>query len=134
MPERSELPPDDLGDIEMEVLTLMWELGKASVSEIHERIMSARPLAYTTVMTVMRKLADKGYLGFTRRGNAYVYHVVATEHSVRARLLKRLLKRAFSGSPLALVQTLVSEEALTPDEIREMDRLIDKLRDREAKR
>ncbi|MBO6575956.1 MAG: BlaI/MecI/CopY family transcriptional regulator [Rhodothermales bacterium] len=124
------LPPN-LGDTEMEVLNLVWHLKRASVAEIHDRIAGQRPVAYTTVMTVMRKLADKGYLGFTKKGNAYIYHPLVEEQSVRSNLLQRLLHRAFSGSPMELVQTLVAEESFSQEEIEELDRLIGELRKRE---
>jgi predicted transcriptional regulator len=52
----------DLGETEMEVLQHVWELSRASVGDVHERILVSRKVAYNTVMTVMKNLAEKGYL------------------------------------------------------------------------
>jgi len=118
--------PLDLGDTEIEVLNHVWDLQFAKVSDVHERISEERKVAYTTVMTVMRKLSKKGLLDFGQEGNAY--RPAVSSQRVLGGLIRRLLNRAFSGSPAALVQTLVSAEELTSEELDDLDRLIRQLR------
>ena len=80
-----------LGETEMEVLQHVWTLGSATVSDVHERILATREVAYTTVMTVLKKLATKGYLTYERDGNAYVYSAAQPPDEVRADLLRGCL-------------------------------------------
>lgn len=120
-----------LGETELEVLNIMWDLGSASVADVRERILKDRDIAYTTVMTVMRKLADKGYLSFTEDGKSYVYAPEIPADKVRGSLLRDLVMRVFQGSHQELVRTLVAEESLTDEEIADIRRLIDNLEDRD---
>ncbi|NNF03482.1 MAG: BlaI/MecI/CopY family transcriptional regulator [Rhodothermales bacterium] len=120
-----------LGETELEVLNIMWDLGSASVSDVRERILENRDIAYTTVMTVMRKLADKGYLSFTEDGKSYLYSPEIPADKVRGSLLSDLVMRVFRGSHKELVRTLVEEESLSGEEIAELRRLIDNLEDRD---
>ena len=116
-----------LGETEMEVLREVWTLGAATVADVHARLNETRPLAYTTVMTVLRNLADKGFLSAEREGVRDRYRPARSPENVRHSLLRDLIGHAFDGSPLALVQTLVREETLSDDERAEIRRLLDSL-------
>jgi predicted transcriptional regulator len=120
--KRRSLSP--LGETEMEVLHLVWELERATVSDVRERILQHRNVAYTTVMTVMKNLADKGFLDYEKKGNAYVYFPGREAEEVRHSLLHGLLRKVFKGSPAALVQTLVTHEDLSDEDRREIMDLI----------
>ena len=104
----------------MEVLHHVWELGRATVADVRERILEERKVAYTTIMTVMKNLAEKGYLDYETEGNTYVYFPARKADDVRHSLLKSLMSKVFKGSPAALVQTLVSHEKLSDAERREI--------------
>ena len=121
-----------LGETEMEVLQHVWALGAAPVAAVHERVLATREVAYTTVMTVMKKLATKGYLTYRREGNAYVYSAAQAPEAVRGDLLRGLMDKAFSGSPGALVQTLVRSESLSADELDDIRRIVDALQARDG--
>jgi len=116
-----------LGETEMEVLHHVWDLGEATVSDVRERILEDRDVAYTTVMTVLKKLAEKGYLDYHKEGRSYVYHPAEEPDAVQHSLLQRLMEKVFEGSPSALVQTLVQREDLSDDERAEIKALIDAL-------
>ena len=116
-----------LGETEVEVLQHVWDLGAATVAEVHERIRARRKVAYTTIMTVMKKLAAKGYLTFEQQGTAYVYRAARPAHSVKHSLLDGILKKVFQGSPVELVASLVEHEPLSEAERAEIRRLIDEL-------
>ena len=116
-----------LGETEMEVLQHVWELGEAKVGEVHERILKVRPVAYTTIMTVMGNLTKKGYLTYKKDGVAYVYTAARKPEEVRGSLLHRLTQSVFRGSPLELVQRLVRQEQLSEEDIAELRRLIDSI-------
>ena len=109
----------------MEVLRHVWALGRATVREVHARI--DRPLAYTTVMTVMKNLADKGLLSVETEGTAYVYRAAEDPDAVRGGVLSGILDKVFGGDPAALVQTLVRHEDLSAADRAEIRRLLDAL-------
>lgn len=116
-----------LGETEMEVLHHVWALDEATVSEVRERILEDREVAYTTVMTVMKKLAEKGYLTYRKEGRSYVYEPAQQPGEVQHSLLQRLMDKVFHGSPSSLVQTLVQRENLSDTERREIKSIIDAL-------
>ena len=125
--KRKSLTP--LGETEMEVLHHVWDLGRATVADVQACILRERKVAYTTVMTVMKKLADKGYLQFEKDGTTYVYSAARTPEEVQRSLVDDLVSKVFRGSTLALVQTLVEHEDLTGKERREIKHLIDEMED-----
>lgn len=122
---RKSLTP--LGETEMEVLQLVWELGEATVNDVRDIILEERDVAYTTIMTVMKNLADKGYLKYRKEGVTYVYSAAKAPEEVRSSLLEELMGKVFEGSPTALVQTLVQRQELSEAERRELRALIDAL-------
>ena len=121
-----------LGETEMEVLHHVWDLGEATVADVRERILENRDVAYTTIMTVMKKLAEKGYLDYHKEGRSYVYQPAQEPNEVQHSLLRRLMDKVFEGSPLALVQTLVKREDLSDDERAEIRALIDALEEEDT--
>ncbi len=120
---RRSLTP--LGETEMEVLHHVWELGNATVADVHERILQERKVAYTTVMTVMKKLSEKGFLSFYRDGASYVYSAARSPDDVREGLLRALLEKVFQGSSAALVQSLVRREDISTEEREEIRRVVE---------
>ena len=68
-----------LGDLEAEVMKIMWHKEKATVREVHEQLLLKKELAYTTIMTIMSRLADKGLLNKESKGNAFVYSPAVSE-------------------------------------------------------
>ncbi len=108
-------PLTSLGGTEMEVLRHVWALGRATVREVHDRIQTERRLAYTTVMTVMKNLAEKDYLSFERDGQTYVYTAKRRPEEVRGSVLSGILDKVFGGDPASLVQTLVDADLSDTD-------------------
>lgn len=118
-----------LGETEMEVLHHVWKLGEASVTEVRERILENRQVAYTTIMTVMKNLADKGFLKYRKKGISYIYSAAIEPDKVRFNLVDDLVSKVFHGSAKDLVQSLVENEDLTDDDRKEIKKMIDKLED-----
>lgn len=125
MARRPTLVP--LGETEMEVLGHVWDGGESTVADVHVRIQADRPVAYTTVMTVMKNLEAKGYLVRTRDGRQDRYRAARTATTVRTGLLRGFLGHVFGGSPVELVRTLVGDERLSDEEKEEVRRLLDRL-------
>lgn len=129
---RKSLTP--FGETEMEVLQHVWTLGRASVADVRERILKDRDVAYTTVMTVMKNLAEKGYLDYVQEGNSYIYFPKRNAEEVQHSLLRSMLRKVFNDSPAALVQSLVKYEKLTDAERAEIVDLIRKLEEEDDER
>lgn len=80
-----------LGDLESDIMEVVWATGDASVRDVHQRLESRRDLAYTTVMTVMSRLADKGLLRKRKDGAAFVYSPALTQEAFTKGVVGTLL-------------------------------------------
>lgn len=112
---------DYRGDLQTEVMAAVWKLGEAKVDDVRALRPSRSRLAYTTVQTVMNRLAERGLLVRERSGNAYVYRPRFEEGDY---LAERIGERLAEASPDARRQALVSLiEDLAPGELDEVARL-----------
>lgn len=118
-----------LYDRELEVMQVLWEQGAATVAEVRERIEDE--MAYTTVLTVLRRLEEKGFVGHAEEGRAHRYHPLIEPLQVRASALERLTRKLFDGSRELLLTHLVSQERLTAREIRRLRAILDERLDSE---
>jgi BlaI family transcriptional regulator, penicillinase repressor len=110
-------------DRELDVMGVLWERGAATVAEVRESL--ADELAYTTVLTVLRVLEEKGYVGHTEEGRAHRYHPLVERRVARSSALERIKRKLFGDSPEVLLTHLVSDRALSEAEIRRMRALLD---------
>jgi len=110
-------------DRELDVMGVLWEVGDATVAEVRHRL--ADELAYTTVLTVLRTLEEKGYVAHEEEGKAYRYRPLVAREAAGKSALKRLLRKVFRGSPELLLTQLVSDRGLTRDEMERMRELLD---------
>lgn len=111
-------------DRELDVMAVLWERGEATVAEVQERLSDR--LAYTTVLTVLRTLEEKGHVGHREgEGRAYVYRPLVEREVAGASVLGRVLDRVFAGSPELLLTQLVEDGSLTDAELERMRRLLD---------
>lgn len=122
-----QYPRPSLGSTEMDILQEVWDLGRATVPQVHERIAAKRKVAYTTIMTIMQNLVKKGYLMVDKSDRTHVYTAKVIPKDVRKSLLANLMDKMFHGSPAALVRTLAETENLSDDDRRLLNDLIAKL-------
>jgi BlaI family transcriptional regulator, penicillinase repressor len=112
-----------LSDRELDVMAVLWARGSGTVTEVRESLTD--PLAYTTVLTVLRTLEEKGFVGHEEEGKAHRYTpLVARERAGRS-ALTRMIEKLFEGSPELLVTQLVSDRRLSAEEIRRLRRVLD---------
>ncbi len=118
----------DIGKAEMEVLKTLWAHGPAPVrevlSQLHEH---GRRVAYTTVQTLLTRLEQKGYVTSDKSDIAYVYRAKLTRDRVTRSRLKALVRQLYDGAAGPLVLQLIRSERFTPDEIGELQKLIERL-------
>lgn len=108
---------------------VLWDQGSATVAEVRERL--ADKLAYTTVLTVLRTLEQKGHVGHAGEGRAHRYRPLVKREAAGRNALRRLVEKVFQGSPELLMTQLVSDERLSDEELRRLRRLLaERLRER----
>lgn len=107
---------------ELDVMSVLWETGSATVADVRDRL--SDDLAYTTVLTVLRTLEEKGYVAHTEEGRAYRYHPLVERDTARESALRRLTRTLFSGSTELLLTHLVSERDLSEADLRRLRKLL----------
>ena len=116
-------------DRELDVMSVLWDIGPATVADVRERI--ADELAYTTVLTVLRTLEQKGHVGHTEDGRAHRYKPLVKREVAGRNALRRLVDKVFDGSPELLLTQLVSDKNLSDEELRRLRKLLaERLRER----
>jgi len=104
-PRRSLL---DLAPLELDCMNTLWPMGEGTVREIRDSLAPRRARAYTTIMTIMDRLARKGVVERQKKGRAYVYRPKLREEDARAQALTQVLDNFFGGSKEALITQLGS--------------------------
>jgi BlaI family transcriptional regulator, penicillinase repressor len=123
-----------LPDAEMEVLTCLHRRGEATAREIREELLSQRPLAHGSVLTLLGRLERKGLVGRRKGpvGKAFIYAPTRQASATVRPLLKRVLNRVFDGNPVSMVASLFETRPPTPREIDELQRLVSDWKKRKA--
>src|SRR5437016_4218047 len=112
-----------LTDRELDVMKVLWRHGPATVTEVRPQLDD--DLAYTTVLTVLRTLEAKGFVGHSAEGKAHRYHAKVAEQTAQRRALTRVIDRVFGGSAELLFTHLVADRNLSPAEIKRLRALMD---------
>lgn len=111
-----------LTDREAEIMDVLWERGPSTVAEVRGEL-SGNP-AYTTVLTILRILETKGFIGHAEEGRAHRYAVRIGREEARRSALQALSKKFFNGSAALLLTHLVSDEKLSREEVRRIRALL----------
>jgi BlaI family penicillinase repressor len=117
-----------LGRLELQIMNAVWDKDQATVHDVKDVISRGRKPAYSTILTMMRKLEAKGYLEHDVDDRTYVYKATISRQTVRQGVLGDLLDRLFEGSPLLLVNSLVEQNGISEEELSEIRKLIIKRR------
>jgi predicted transcriptional regulator len=115
-------------DAELEILTVLWSIGPATVREVHEVITRRRPSQYWTVLKFMQIMAEKGLVRRDEKQRAHIYEAARPREWTQKQLAGDLLDRAFSGSAKALLIGALSARKATKEELAEMRKLLDEYR------
>ena len=103
----------DLAPLELECLTVLWPLGETTVRDIHRALAETRPRAYTTVMTIMDRLEQKGIVTRRKVGRAFRYQARLSAEEARLQAVRKIVEGFFDGSPEALAAHLSSQGGAT---------------------
>jgi BlaI family penicillinase repressor len=108
---------------ELEIISVLWELGSGTVAEVRDRMPG--DLAYTTVLSLMRTMHEKGYVRHVVEGRAHRYIPRVKKEAVHRSAMARLVETVFKGSPELALTQLVSDQRLSKAELRRIRALID---------
>ncbi len=115
-----------LSPSETEILRLVWQLDKATVQDVCNKLPAKRKIAYATVQTLLRRLEKKGYLKHRIRGKAHVFFAAVKSEKVIKRSVGDFLDRLFGGDPIPLMQYLAEHGKIDAGDIEKLKRLAGK--------
>ena len=108
---------------ELEIMKIIWERERATVRDVYEALLEHRKVAYTTVMTMMKILEQKGFLKKSQEDRAYVYKPSQPKGKVIGAMVREFINRVFNGSAEPLLVHLVEEHHLSEKDLEEIARL-----------
>jgi predicted transcriptional regulator len=108
---------------ELEIMKIVWERERATVRDVYEALLERRKVAYTTVMTMMKILEQKGFLKKSQEDRAFVYRPAQPQRQVVGAMVREFVNRVFNGSAEPLLVHLVEEHHLSPKDLEEIARL-----------
>lgn len=110
---------------ELAILRVLWSRpGPSTVRDVHEALSRSKDTAYTTVLKMLTIMAEKGLVRRDESERSHTYVSVHAEPVVQASLLKDLVRRAFSGSAVSLVQRALADDSATADELDAIAKMI----------
>ena len=110
-------------------MKVVWRLGTATVRDVYEALRQERTIAYTTVMTMMRILDEKGYLEKTLQDRAHVYKPTKARQQVVGAMVKDFVDRVFDGASESLLVHLAKDNRLTAKQRQALEKVLDTLED-----
>ncbi|HJR75235.1 MAG TPA: BlaI/MecI/CopY family transcriptional regulator [Luteimonas sp.] len=118
-------PSATVTEAEQALLEVLWEAGEASVREVTDRLSRHKPVAYTTVLTMLGVLHKKNLVSYRQEGRAFIYRPAVTKDEVRNQALGNLVEQLFDGSPEMLALHLLKNHGVDPEKIRALRQKID---------
>ena len=113
-----------LGDLQLKIMTILWERGEATVSVVHEALGGTSAFAYTTVATMLRKMEGRGLVDHRGEGRSFIYRAKVAEEAVSRDMSDHLVDRLFGGSLTEVVNHLLSTREVSREELKDLERLI----------
>ncbi len=115
-----------LGDLQLAILEVLWQLREAAVAEVHKALEEERGLAPTTIATMLTKMEKKGLVRHRTEGRRFIYRPAVSAPEVRRTMVGDLTQKLFGGDVAALVSHLLSEHEVDPEELAQLRTLIDR--------
>ena len=114
-----------LGGRQLAIMRLLWEHGEATVADIQNLLNVERPLAYSTVATVLSRMEQKGLVTHRAEDRVYYYRPQVSQSETGESILGELVERIFGGSPSELVNHLLSSEQVDAEELQRIRELVE---------
>jgi predicted transcriptional regulator len=117
-----------LGDLQHAIMSVLWERDEATVSDVHEALREERGLAPTTIATMLRKMEAKGVVAHRSEGRQFVYRATVSEADVKRSMVGEIVDRLFQGDAAELVNHLVSDHEIDPEDLARLRKLLKETR------
>lgn len=113
-----------LTELELSIMQILWRVGCGGVADVQMELPEDKPLAYTTVSTVLRLLEKKGFVMSEKEGRAHIYLPAVAQEAYEAKHLNHVVKSVFSDTPMRMVKRLLDTEDMSVEDIHELRRLL----------
>src|SRR6185437_9014463 len=120
-------PTPTLTPLELAIMKVVWELEAATVRDVYERLRTRRDVAYTTVLTMMKILEQKGYVTKARADRAFVYRPARPRQQVLGGMVREFIDRVFDGASRPMLLHLVKHTKLSDKERKALLRAIEEV-------
>src|ERR1022692_1810352 len=114
-----------LGTVQLRIMRVLWDEGEATARQITDAMSVTRPIAHSTVQTLLRQLAAKKAVTYEKRDRTFLFRPLVAEADVSRSAAHDLLSRVFQGSISGLVGHLLDNEPIPPDELARLRALVD---------
>lgn len=128
MSEAEARPP--LSEAQLEIMNIVWDQGEATVAEVWKALGARRKVARNTVLTMLTRLEEKGWLCRDEEGHAFRYKAAVPREATLGTMIRRLVDTAFGGSAEGLVMALLHDRGISQEEARKIRAMIDRAEDR----
>jgi len=121
------MPPkrsNTLTQAELRIMRILWDRGESLVSDLVAAMPASAPLAYTSVLTTVRILEQKGYVEHRQEGRAFLYNPCVAEHDASRSEVSHVLHRFFDNSRERLMLSLLGDGEITPEELQRLKEAI----------
>lgn len=106
-----------LSNLQISVMKILWEHEKLSVSQAHQLLNQHKPMALTTVATLLKRMHEKSIVGFEKVGRQHLYYPLVSEREVKSSMLSNMINHLFNNEPAELVHHLVDQKDISEDEL-----------------
>jgi predicted transcriptional regulator len=120
-------------DLEMQILSVLWERDNATVREVLEAMPDGKKRAYTSILSVMQVMEKKGLLKHTTRGAAHVYSPAVKKKKIIQPFMRKVLNEVFGGKPSAMMQALLTETSISDNEMTQIQKILKETKHRKNK-
>ena len=113
-----------LTDLQLAIVRVLWERGECTVAVTQAALLPERPLAQTTVATILTRLEKRGVVAHRPNGRQFVYRALVTEGDVRVSMVRSLTDMLFGGSSAALINHVLADRGVSEQEFGELRRIV----------
>jgi predicted transcriptional regulator len=110
---------------ELQIMKVVWKLGSATVKEVCDAMSQTKTVAYTTILTLMGILEEKGALVHTRSGRAFLYSPLLSRQQATQNQVRDVIARYFGGKPEGLIEDILENETIAPDQLEMLRSLVE---------
>jgi len=126
MSEPLPLPLPSLSEAQMEIMNVVWDRGEATVADVWKVLSGRRTVARSTVLTMLSRLEEKGWLRCDQEGHAFRYRAALPREATLGTMVQRLVDTAFGGSAEGLVMALLHGRGISKEEACKIKKMIDR--------